>query len=45
MIGLGFYSWRAHKLARDEERTDVTALPYGISTPMLFVYHWGFRPA
>ena len=41
LIGLGFYSWRAHKLARDTGRTDVTALPYGISTPVLFVYTFG----
>ena len=41
ILGLGFYSWRAHKLARDEGRNDVTALPYGISTPGLFVYTFG----
>ncbi len=41
ILGLGFYSWRAHKLARDEGRSDVTALPYGISTPVLFVYTFG----
>ena len=38
VLGLGFYSWLAHRLGRQEGRTDVTALPYGISTPILFVY-------
>ncbi len=41
LLGLGFYSWRARKLARDTGRSDVTALPYGISTPVLFVYTFG----
>ena len=38
ILGLGFYSWLARRLGRQEGRTDVTALPYGISTPILFVY-------
>ena len=38
IVGLGFYAWLARRLAHREQRTDVTALPYGISTPILFVY-------
>ncbi len=41
LIGVTFYSWLAHKLAKKEQRTDVTALPYGISTPVMFVYLFG----
>jgi AGZA family xanthine/uracil permease-like MFS transporter len=41
IAGLGFYTYLAHRLARREGRTDVTALPYGISTPVLFVYLFG----
>lgn len=40
-FGLGFYTWQAHQLAAREGRSDVTALPYGISTPVLFVYVFG----
>lgn len=39
--GLGFYAFQARRLARKEGRTDVTALPYGISTPVMFVYLFG----
>ena len=38
IVGLGFYSILARRLAFREKRHDVTALPYGISTPILFVY-------
>jgi len=38
VFGLGFYAWLARRLAQREGREDVTALPYGISTPILFVY-------
>lgn len=38
IVGLGFYSILARRLAMREQRSDVTALPYGISTPILFVY-------
>jgi adenine/guanine/hypoxanthine permease len=38
VLGLGIYSWMARRLADREGRDDVTALPYGISTPILFVY-------
>jgi len=41
VAGLGFYAWRARVLAREEGRSDVTALPYGISTPVMFVYLFG----
>jgi AGZA family xanthine/uracil permease-like MFS transporter len=38
LAGLLFYAWLARKLAQKEQRTDVTALPYGISTPVMFAY-------
>ena len=38
IVGLGIYAWMARRLAAAEGRDDVTALPYGISTPILFVY-------
>ena len=38
VLGLGFYAWLARRLAERTGRHDVTALPYGISTPILFVY-------
>jgi len=41
LVGVCFYSWMAHRLARKEQRNDVTALPYGISTPVMFVYLFG----
>ncbi len=41
LVGVCFYSWLAHRLAAKEQRTDVTALPYGISTPVMFVYLFG----
>jgi AGZA family xanthine/uracil permease-like MFS transporter len=41
LIGVCFYSWLAHRLAAKEQRADVTALPYGISTPVMFVYLFG----
>lgn len=41
LFGLTFYFLQAWRLARRENRTDVTALPYGISTPILFVYLFG----
>jgi len=41
LFGVAFYSWQAHRLAKREQRTDVTALPYGISTPVMFVYLFG----
>ncbi len=38
LVGNGFYAWQARQLARRERRTDVCALPYGISTPGLFAH-------
>lgn len=33
-----YYSWMAYRLAKKEGRTNVTALPFGLSTPALMVY-------
>lgn len=33
-----YYSWMAWRLAKKEGRSDVTALPYGVSTPVMFIY-------
>ena len=41
IVGLSFYAWIAMRLARREKRSDVTALPYGLSTPVMFVYLFG----
>ncbi|MBT4867636.1 MAG: NCS2 family permease [Planctomycetaceae bacterium] len=38
LLGNVFYAWQAHRLAKRENRSDVTALPYGINTPSLLVY-------
>jgi AGZA family xanthine/uracil permease-like MFS transporter len=38
LIGNIAYAWQAHRLAKKEGRSDVTALPYGINTPSLLVY-------
>ncbi len=38
LVGNLFYAWQAMQLAKREGRTDVTALPYGISTPGLFAH-------
>jgi AGZA family xanthine/uracil permease-like MFS transporter len=38
LVGNVFYAWQALALARREGRTDVCALPYGISTPGLFAH-------
>jgi AGZA family xanthine/uracil permease-like MFS transporter len=37
-IGNIYYAWQAHRCARRDNRSDVTALPYGINTPSLLVY-------
>jgi AGZA family xanthine/uracil permease-like MFS transporter len=36
-----YYAWMAYKLAKKEGRSDVTALPSGVSTPAMFVYLFG----
>ncbi len=38
MLGIGVYVYLAQRLAKQENRNNVTALPYGISTPVMFVY-------
>lgn len=38
LVGNLFYAWQALQLAKKEGRSDVTALPYGISTPGLFAH-------
>jgi AGZA family xanthine/uracil permease-like MFS transporter len=38
LVGNLFYAWQALTLARRTGRTDVCALPYGISTPGLFAH-------
>ncbi len=38
LIGNLFYAWQAHRLAAREGRSDITALPYGINTPSMFVF-------
>eukprot|EP00968_Pinguiococcus_pyrenoidosus_P025145 scaffold5532_cov263-Pinguiococcus_pyrenoidosus.AAC.9 len=37
IFGNLYYAWMAGKLAGYEQRTDVTALPYGINTPASFI--------
>ncbi|WP_339805227.1 NCS2 family permease [uncultured Marinobacter sp.] len=41
MFGNFYYAWSAARLARKENREDVTALSYGISTPVMFVFLFG----
>ncbi|WP_440896715.1 NCS2 family permease [Amphibacillus sp. Q70] len=36
-----YYAYTAKRLAQKEGRTDVTALSYGISTPVMFVFLFG----
>ncbi len=38
VLGNLFYAWQAHRLAKKEKRSDVTALPYGINTPSVIVF-------
>ena len=37
-VGLSIFTYLGIKLGKTEQRTDVTVLPYGISTPAMFVY-------
>jgi AGZA family xanthine/uracil permease-like MFS transporter len=41
LVGNLYYAWYAARVARQEGRTDVTALSYGISTPVMFVFLFG----
>jgi AGZA family xanthine/uracil permease-like MFS transporter len=38
LIGNVYYAIQAHVVARRTERSDVTALPFGINTPSLLIY-------
>ena len=38
LFGNLFYSWQAHRLARNSGRDDVTAIPFGVNTPTIFAY-------
>src|ERR1700728_872065 len=33
-----FYAWQAHRLAKRTGRTDVTAIPFGVNAPTIFIY-------
>ncbi|HEV7452853.1 MAG TPA: regulator [Pseudonocardiaceae bacterium] len=37
LIGNGYYTYLARRLARRENRSDVTAMPYGPSVPHMFI--------
>jgi len=41
LLGVCVYTYLAKRLAARTRRNDVTALPYGISTPVMFVYLFG----
>ena len=41
LFGNLYYAHMANKLAIKENRSDVTALSYGISTPVMFIYLFG----
>ena len=41
LAGVLVYTWMAKRLAQKTGRNDITALPYGISTPVMFVYLFG----
>ena len=41
LIGLAIFAYLALRSAAAQGRSDVTALPYGISTPAMFVYLFG----
>lgn len=46
LAGNFYYAHMAKKLAEKENRLDVTALSYGISTPVMFIYLFGVaKPA
>ncbi len=46
LFGNFYYAHMAGKLAQKENRTNVTALAYGISTPVMFIYLFGvLKPA
>lgn len=41
LVGNLYYAYSANRLAKKEGRSDVTALAYGISTPVMFVFLFG----
>jgi AGZA family xanthine/uracil permease-like MFS transporter len=41
LVGLATFAYLAVRAAASQGRSDVTALPYGISTPSMFVYLFG----
>ncbi|RXT05751.1 NCS2 family permease [Ammoniphilus sp. CFH 90114] len=41
LVGNLYYAYMANRLAQKEKRTDVTALSYGISTPVMFIFLFG----
>ena len=41
LVGMYIFARFANRLRAQEQRDDVTALPYGISTPVMFVYVFG----
>lgn len=41
IVGNLYYAYSANRLAQKENRTNVTALSYGISTPVMFVFLFG----
>lgn len=46
LFGNLYYAHMANKLAQKEKRSDVTALAYGVSTPVMFIYLFGvLKPA
>lgn len=41
LVGGLYYGYMGYKLARKENKSDVTALPSGVSTPAMFVILYG----
>ncbi|RXT05780.1 NCS2 family permease [Ammoniphilus sp. CFH 90114] len=41
LVGNLYYAYSANRLAQKEGRIDVTALSYGISTPVMFIFLFG----
>ncbi|QQK81040.1 NCS2 family permease [Salicibibacter cibi] len=41
LFGNLYYAYTASRLAKREQRVDVTALSYGISTPVMFIFLFG----
>ena len=41
LAGCLYYAWMGYKLSKETGRTDVTALPSGVSTPAMFVILYG----